>query len=120
VNFDLGDSGTTIAALVGTLFAGAGLEIIRKVLAKSKEREDSATAMRKELKDDIVAIKAEMEKAVKEIDQWRQRYYRVYEAYIMTKMMYERAKNELQDHGIEPPEPSSAPVVDTPTPDEIQ
>lgn len=87
-------------ALLGTLFGGGGLELIRRALAKSKEKEDSAYAMRTELRNELTSLKAEMLAVEKELDQWKLKYYELFEKYLLVKLQYEEALSELEKEGV--------------------
>ena len=101
---DFSNSQDAIIALVGTIFGGAGLEIIRRVLAKSKEKEDSATAFRNELRTELTALKAEMATVEKELDMWRQKYYELFEKYVLVKIQYDTVVRQLAENKIIPEE----------------
>lgn len=69
-------------ALMGTIFGGAGLKIIESWLSKSKERSTEAQSMRDELRKEIDALRAQLDKADEEekrleaqIEDWRSKYY---------------------------------------------
>jgi len=90
-------------ALLGTLFGGGGLELIRRALAKSKEREDSATSLRNELRTELTSLKHEMLEVEKELDEWKLKYYELFEKYLLVKLQYEEALTELEKEGIKMP-----------------
>ena len=125
---DFSNSQDALIALIGTVFGGAGLEIIRRILAKSKEKEDSATALRNELRTELTSLKAEMTAVEKDLDMWRQKYYELFEKYIQIKVQYDSvlkqlaAKNLIQED-IEFPttpldRPEETPVESPETPDD--
>lgn len=91
-------------ALAGTIFGGVGLEVIRRALAKSKEREDSATALRNELRAELTALKAETAAVEKELDHWKQKYYELYEKYVYIKVQYDAVIKALAAAGQIPDE----------------
>lgn len=69
-------------ALIGAIFGGAGLEIFKKFLGRSKEREQAAIEARDELRKEIAELRAEADKVREEadelrdeIDAWRNKYY---------------------------------------------
>jgi hypothetical protein len=98
-------------ALAGTIFGGVGLEVIRRALAKSKEREDSATALRVELRGELTALKAETAAVEKELDHWKQKYYELFEKYVFIKVQYDAAIKALAANGGVPDE-----IILPPTP----
>lgn len=99
----LDNSSDALIALIGTLFGGGGLELIRRALAKSKEREDSATALRNELRTELTSLKAEMLSVEKELDEWKLKYYELFEKYLLVKLQYEEALSELEKEGVKMP-----------------
>lgn len=68
-----------VIALIGTIFGGAGLELIKRWLGKAKEEDDTATALRKELRDELRALRQEMNDVEKQVTEWKDRYYEVME-----------------------------------------
>jgi hypothetical protein len=64
-----------VLTFLGTIFAGAGLKWIEGVLKKAKDKDDTATNLRNELRTDLAALKAENQSNEKEADQWRDKYY---------------------------------------------
>jgi hypothetical protein len=69
-------------ALAGTLFGGAGLKIVEAIVGRSGRKNDVATQFRNELRQELVALRAEMDKLRKEsaamdavVDSWRTKYY---------------------------------------------
>lgn len=87
---------SALYALAGTVFGGAGLEITKRWLGRSKDRDDSATQFRKELRDDLTAIKAELDAVEKELDTWKEKYYSLYEKYLTVKGQLEEALRQIQ------------------------
>lgn len=97
---DLSGSQDALIALMGTIFGGAGLELVRRMLAKSKEREDSATALRSELRADISTLKAEFALVEKDLDLWRNKYYELYQTYIRLETQYNVVVRQIADAGV--------------------
>lgn len=69
-------------ALVGTIFAGIGLEIVKKILGRTKAREEAVKAIKDELGSEIDTLRRQAEKIREEadelrdeIDSWRNKYY---------------------------------------------
>ena len=112
---DFSNSQDALIALFGTIFGGAGLEIVRRVLSKSKEKEDSATVLRNELRAELTALKAEMMTVEKELDMWRQKYYELFEKYVLIKVQYDSvlkqlaAKNIIEEEIVLPDTPLDKP-----------
>lgn len=87
-------------ALIGALLGGSGLKFIEHFLNKGKAKEDSATAMRTELREDLKATREELDKAEQEADEWRGKYYLVVEAYQNLRLDLNQAMNELNRAGL--------------------
>lgn len=71
-----------LLALGGTLFGGVGLKTVEAILGRSKRRDDTATAIRTELRQELILLRGEMDKLKTEvtrldgeIDKWRSRYF---------------------------------------------
>lgn len=69
-------------ALIGTVFGGAGFKIIEFFLGRKGRREDFATKLRGELRDEVTQLRREADKLHREadelrdeIDSWRSKYY---------------------------------------------
>jgi hypothetical protein len=64
-----------VIALIGTVFGGAGLKAIESLLNRSKTQSDVASQIRAELRTDVQALRAELDKLEKELDAWKAKYY---------------------------------------------
>jgi predicted nuclease with TOPRIM domain len=69
-------------ALAGTVFGGAGLKAIESVLGRAKRRDDTATMLRAELREELHTLREEMkelkseaDRREAEADRWRSRYF---------------------------------------------
>lgn len=62
-------------ALIGALLGGAGLKVIESWLNKSKVKEDIATNLRNEIREDLKSCRAELHQVEKDLDAWKERYY---------------------------------------------
>lgn len=107
---------TTVAALAGTLFAGVGLELVKRWLARSSDKAAADAAIRGEYKEviqdkrqDAMELKQDIENAEKkiaalekDIAEWREKYYKAYEAKIETlsklKVLEERIIRYEKQH----------------------
>jgi uncharacterized protein (DUF3084 family) len=92
---DMGNYTIPLIALLGTIFGGAGLEFIKRWLNKAKEKDDTATALRNELRSELTGLKTEMQAVEKELDEWKAKYYDVVEKYLTIKIQYEQALRQL-------------------------
>lgn len=85
------DLATPILVLAGTVFSGVGLEIVRRLLGRAKEKDDTATEFRKELRGELSSIKSELDTVEKELDEWKGKYYDLLQQYIDVKGQLEDA-----------------------------
>lgn len=99
---------------LGTVFAGAGLKWIEGFLRKAKDKDDTATNLRNELRGELTALKAEIQATERELDQWRERAYKMQEQLMYIKIQLESARRVLEAQGIELPE--IPPLVQPPDP----
>lgn len=93
-----------VLTFLGTVFAGAGLKWIEGFLKKAKDKDDTATNLRNELRTELTALKAEIQATEKELDSWRERAYRMQEDLLMMKVQLEAAKRILEANGMTLPE----------------
>lgn len=110
MEINLSDYAIPIIALLGTLFGGAGLEFIKRWLGKAKDKEDTATALRNELRGELTSLKQELAEVEKELDEWKAKYYDVVEKYLTVKIQYENALRQLSDRQIEEPKEVTMPI----------
>jgi hypothetical protein len=102
MNLD-GTTLTAIFSVIGAIFAGAGLKVVEKWLQKAKDKDDTATSLRNELRTELTALKKELADASDSIDEWKAKYYDVIEKYILVKAQLNAVLKILSDKGIEPP-----------------
>lgn len=62
-------------SLIGAVIGGTGLKLIEHWLNRSKVKDDSATALRNEIRTDLKEVRAELAATEKELYEWRDRYY---------------------------------------------
>lgn len=79
-------------ALLSAAISTIGLKLVERWLNKSKDKDTSQLEMRNELRGDlkerlaeIDKLKVEIENLDKAVDEWRKKYYDVYEAYLKLK-----------------------------------
>lgn len=64
-----------VLALLGALFGGAGLKFVEKLMSRGQEKEDMAEQIRKELREDLSAVRAELKEEQKSRDELQERYW---------------------------------------------
>lgn len=91
-------------ALIGTLFGGAGLAIINKLLGHGKEKFDLSAAIREELRKDNTTYRKEIDELNRRLESWQQKYYENDQAHKKTieklELDVERLKRMLAQNGI--------------------
>jgi len=93
-----------LLTFLGTVFAGAGLKWIEGFLKKAKDKDDTATNLRNELRAELTALKVEISTTEKELDQWRERAYQMQEQLLYMRIQLEAAKRLLEANGMTLPE----------------
>lgn len=64
-----------LIALIGTLCGGAGLKIVEHLLGRGSKKEDLASSLRSELRQDLANLKADLREESKAADEWQQKYW---------------------------------------------
>lgn len=93
-----------VLTFLGTIFAGAGLKWIEGWLKKAKDKDDTATNLRNELRGELTSLKSEIQQTEKELDEWKGKYYLLIEQYLSVRSQLETAKSLLNNAGIKVPE----------------
>jgi predicted nuclease with TOPRIM domain len=68
-----------IIALLSAIFGGAGLKLLERFFSHADKAVDEAAAIRKELRDEATGMRIRLDKLEAEIDDWRQKYYKMVE-----------------------------------------
>lgn len=63
-----------IAGLLG-IMGGAMIEFINKFMDRDKNEEDMQSSFRKELRDELVAAREEINDLSDELDEWKEKYF---------------------------------------------
>jgi peptidoglycan hydrolase CwlO-like protein len=88
----------TWAALLAAIFGGAGVKLFEKWLGRSQTKDDSATKLRTELREELTRLRAELEKTEKDLDETRAKYYKMLEEFTQAKIDLQNALNEIKRH----------------------
>ncbi len=80
---------TAWIALIGTMFGGVILKFIEHWLGRTKIRDDTASQLRAELRQEIQSLKQELGQVESELEKWRDKYYELMDNFI-------KVKSELQ------------------------
>lgn len=91
----------TQIALIGALFGGAGLKIIGDLTGKwvnrGREQFDEATAIRKELREELDKVREELSELKAEVDEWKEKYYKLLQEYLDLNTKYKLVEAELTE-----------------------
>jgi hypothetical protein len=97
----------TTTAIISALLTGGGLKFIDYWLGRAKVKDDSATTFRKELREEvanlraqIVAAEVKVQAAEQKEGEWREKYFECLEDSVQIK-----AELALLKHDIEPKPP---------------
>lgn len=66
-------------ALIGAILGGSGLKFIEHWLSRSKQRDDSASKFRDELRAEVTNLRDDLRQTEKDLDDWKQKYYTLVE-----------------------------------------
>lgn len=88
------DLPTSIIALIGTLFGGGGLALTTKWVSRNKDKEDSASKFRDELRVEVIRLRGELSETERELDEWKSKYYALLQDGILFKQTLEREQME--------------------------
>ena len=94
-----------VLTFLGTVFAGAGLKWIEGKLKKAKDKDDTATNLRNELRTELTALKKEMQDVEKELDEWKAKYFEAYEQLLLFRVQLEQARAIIEAKGGTLPDP---------------
>lgn len=83
-------------ALLGALLGGSGLKIVEYWLNRSKIKEDAASQMRTELRNDIKGLREELRVVEDELDKWRGKYYELMDEFMRAKADLAAALHEAK------------------------
>lgn len=84
-------------ALIGAVLGGSGLKFIEHYLSRPKIKEDSATAFRNELRQEMVALRTELKSAETDLDMWKVKYYDLLEQLSRARIDRDEALHKIQD-----------------------
>lgn len=83
-------------ALIGTIFGGAGLKIVEKVLNKDKVKSDIATEIRNELRGEVGTLRDELRRVETELDDWKAKYYELLDQFYRRGIKPDDPKADLR------------------------
>ena len=84
-------------ALIGAILGGSGLKFIEHYLSRPKIKEDTAAAFRKELREEMAILRAELKSSEADVDKWRDSTYALREELSQTRIARDEALHKIQD-----------------------
>jgi chromosome segregation ATPase len=85
----------TWIALVGTVCGGVGLKVAEHWLGRNKVKIDDAAQIRDELRLEINTNREEIRSLEEGLEEWRKKYYELFEAHIALQTELTIAKREI-------------------------
>lgn len=71
----IGEISSALYATFAGLVVGAIIKGVNKILDRKKDNLEEHLVLRKELREELDAVKAELHELQKEIDEWKTKYY---------------------------------------------
>lgn len=88
--------GTEIwVAIIGALSGTAVLKVIEWWINKGRVKDDTATQFRRELREDVSTLRADLEKTNEDLDKWKEKYYGLLEQFIRLKSQLDLSLDEI-------------------------
>lgn len=84
-------------ALIGAILGGSGLKFIEHYLSRPKIKDDSATAFRNELRQEMISLRTELRAAETDLDMWKAKYYDILEQLSKARIDRDEALYRIQD-----------------------
>jgi hypothetical protein len=95
-------------ALFAALLGGSGLKVIEYWLNRSKTQDDSAAAMRTELREEVKNLRDELRHVEEQLDLWRGKYYELMEEFMKAKGDLAEALRNANKNSGSTPEPDNS------------
>jgi len=89
---------SAIYGTVGALLAGSLVQLANKMLNKKKDKLEEHLALRKELREELDAVKHELGELQKALDEWKEKYYHQVELTNELKMEVQRLTDEIEEY----------------------
>jgi uncharacterized membrane-anchored protein YhcB (DUF1043 family) len=88
----------TLYAIVAGLIIGTLVKFTNKVLDRNKNKLDEHLSLRKELREELDAVKKELYALQDEIDEWKQKYYAQLQLTAELRLAILKLTDELEEH----------------------
>jgi hypothetical protein len=89
---------SAIYGTLGALLAGTVIQLANKILNRKKDQLDEHLLLRKELREELDAVKEEVHKLQVSLDEWKQKYYLQVEITNELKMEVQKLTDELTEY----------------------
>lgn len=83
--------------LAGTLFGGAGLKIIEWFLNSGTRKDTSASDLRKELRNDIDRLRADLKEESSAADEWQAKYWEIKASTLMANHKVDKTAEKVDE-----------------------
>jgi uncharacterized coiled-coil DUF342 family protein len=93
-----GEFNSAVIAALGALVFGAAMKIISKFTDKRKDALTEHLELRRELREELDAVKEEISTLQKELDEWREKYYHQLEVTTVLQAEIAALRLELSDY----------------------
>lgn len=94
----LGEFSSAIIAAFGALIVGVFMKFISKLTDKRKDALNEHLELRRELREELDAVKEEISTLQKELDEWREKYYHQVEVTTLLQAELAAMRLELSDY----------------------
>jgi uncharacterized coiled-coil DUF342 family protein len=94
----LGEFNSAIIAALGALVVGVLMKFVSKLTDKRKDTLNEHLELRRELREELDAVKEEISTLQKELDEWREKYYHQLEVTTVLQAEIAALRLELSDY----------------------
>ncbi len=94
----LGEFNSAIIAALGALVVGVLMKFVSKLTDKRKDTLNEHLELRRELREELDAVKEEISILQKELDEWREKYYHQLEVTTLLQAELAALRLELSDY----------------------
>lgn len=94
----LGEFNSAVIAALGALIVGVFMKFISKLTDKRKDALTEHLELRRELREELDAVKEEISTLQKELDEWREKYYHQLEVTTILQAELAALRIELSDY----------------------
>jgi chromosome segregation ATPase len=73
-----GNNAGAVFGVIGTVLGGIGVELLRRLAARSEKKMDDAAKIRQELWAELAVVRDEVSDLRTELDEWKEKYFKLY------------------------------------------